>query len=381
MPRKIIKSLLFLLLTFSILPVFAEIIVLKSGEKINAGIIEKNDKYVKVDFKGALIVYRTFEIKSIDGKDIEEEKTTSTQESSKLPSESAAIPSKIIETNIITAEEYLRRGIAFYSKGEFNHAISNLNNAIKIDPSYIEAYLYRGLAYAGKNNPEQAIVDYTKAIEINPKHEESYFVRGVAYAAKRDTDKAIADYSKAIEINPKYVQVYLNRALLYIMSGNSEKAIPDANKIIEINSSFAGGYYLRGLAYANKNNLEQAIADYTKAIEVNPQYAEAYANRGLARAYSIIEKTKIDPNSPAAYVNIGIAYLDKTTFKLAVSDCDKALEISPQYVDAYIIRAKIYMLANDFDNAWANIHKAESLGGTIKPELLEELKKASGREN
>lgn len=377
---RIIKAVLILVFVFFTLPAFAEIIILKSGEKINASIIEKTDKYVKVDFKGALIVYRTFEIKSIDGKNIEEEKTSSSKETSQGLLESASSPSRMIETNIITAEEYLKRGVAFYSKGEFNHALSNLNNAIKINPAYMEAYLYRGLAYAGKNDPEPAIADYSKVIEINPKQEEAYFVRGVAYAAKKDVEKAIADYSKAIEINPKYVQVYLNRALLNIMTANNDMAIVDTNKVIEINSKFAGGYYLRGLAYANKNNLEQAISDYTKAIEVNPQYMEAYANRGLARAYNILERTKIDPNSPAAYVNIGIAYLDKDAFKQAVSDSNKAIEINPQYTDAYVIQAKIYILANDFDNAWANIHKAESLGGVIKPELLEELKKASGKE-
>ena len=348
------------------LPAFAETIVLKSGEKINAGVIEKTDNYVRVDFNGALISYRTFEIKSIDGKDIEEEK---------IPASA-----KIIETNIITAEEYFKRGVAFYSKGEFNHAVSNLNNALKINPAYVEAYLYRGFAYAGKNNPDQAIADYTKAIELNPKQEEAYFVRGAAFGAKKETENAIADYSKALEINPKYIQAYINRALLYLMSANNEKAVADINKVIEMNPKFAGGYYLRGLAYANKNNLEQAISDYTKAIELNPRYTEAYANRGLAYAYNILERSKINPNAPTAYVSSGIDYLDKKTFTQALSDCDKALEINPQYLDAYVVRARVYMLANDFDNAWANIHKVERLGGAVKPELLAELKKASGRE-
>jgi hypothetical protein len=44
------------------------------------------------------------------------------------------------------------------------------------------------------------------------------------------------------------------------------------------------------------------------------------------------------------------------------------------------MRARIYLLANDFDKAWAGIHKAESLGGAIRPEILDQLKKASRRE-
>ena len=39
-------------------------------------------------------------------------------------------------------------------------------------------------------------------------------------------------------------------------------------------------YTIRGSAYANKGKSDRAIADYTKAIQINPQYANAYNNRG-----------------------------------------------------------------------------------------------------
>lgn len=378
--KNIIKFLFLLPFTFCALPVFAEIIVLKSGDKINASVIEKNDNYVKIEIKGAVIVYRTFEIKSIDGKELDPGKDAAVKEPSQAGSKSTASSPKILESAIITAEEYLQRGIVYYSKEEPGHAIVNFNEAIKINPAYVEAYLYRGLSYAGQGSPDKAIVDYTTAIKLNPKNEEAYFVRGIAYAAGREVDKALADYNKAIELNPKYVQAYLNRALLQMSAGNNDAAIADAGKVMGINSNFAGSYYLRGLAYANKNNLEQAISDYTKAIEMAPQYAEAYANRGLARAYNIIERAKMDPNSPIAYVNIGISNVDKKNYDLAIADANKALELNPKYVEAYIIRARIYLLANDFNKAWADIHKVESFGAVVRPEILEQLKKASGRE-
>ena len=50
--------------------VFAEEIVLKYGDRINGKIIAKNDKYVLVDVKGASIIYYTFEVESVDRKDI-----------------------------------------------------------------------------------------------------------------------------------------------------------------------------------------------------------------------------------------------------------------------------------------------------------------------
>jgi len=360
--------------------VSAETVVLKTGEKIDGKLVEKNDKYVKIDFKGAVIAYHTFEIESVDGKAVSEIKNDSSDETLQVILKSTDAPKELIANDAVTPEDYLGRGFVFYSKGEFDLAISNLDKAIKAKPEYAEAYLYRGLSCMGKKNSDQAISDYNKVIEINPKNEEAYFVRGVAYADKQDIDKAISDYNKAIEINPKYVQAYLNRAFINMAKGNVEQAISDANKVLDTNPGIAVGYYVRALAYGSGNNLRQAISDYGKAIAINPKYAEAYVNRALARAYTIAELAKADTNSPAAYVNIGISLLDKAGFEQAVSDCTKAIEINPKYLEAYIVRARIYILANDFDKAWADIHKVEELGGTIRPEFLEALRKASGRE-
>ena len=41
-------------------------------------------------------------------------------------------------------------------------------------------------------------------------------------------------------------------------------------------------YYNRGLAHSEKGELELAIAAYTKAIELKPDYAEAYYCRSKA---------------------------------------------------------------------------------------------------
>jgi tetratricopeptide (TPR) repeat protein len=40
-------------------------------------------------------------------------------------------------------------------------------------------------------------------------------------------------------------------------------------------------YSCRATARDIKGELDGAVADYTKAIEIDPQYGEAYANRGL----------------------------------------------------------------------------------------------------
>ena len=40
-------------------------------------------------------------------------------------------------------------------------------------------------------------------------------------------------------------------------------------------------YNNRGIIYSKQGNFTQAMSDYNKAIEINPEFAQAYNNRGL----------------------------------------------------------------------------------------------------
>jgi len=55
------------ILFLSVSSVFAETIVLKSGETVEGKLIEKTDKYIKIDFQGVPLTYFFDEVKSIDG--------------------------------------------------------------------------------------------------------------------------------------------------------------------------------------------------------------------------------------------------------------------------------------------------------------------------
>ena len=96
------------------------------------------------------------------------------------------------------------------------------------------AYVNRGMGYAGKKDYDRAIADFNEAIRINPNFAIAYNNRGSAVQSKGDYDRAIADYSEAIRINPNYAVAYSNRGNLFEARGRRDEAIADFRRALAI---------------------------------------------------------------------------------------------------------------------------------------------------
>jgi tetratricopeptide (TPR) repeat protein len=65
------------------------------------------------------------------------------------------------------------------------------------------AYFGRGVAWGGKSDYDRAIADYTEAIRLDPKNANAYNNRGNAWDYKKNHNKAIEDHRKASLLDPK----------------------------------------------------------------------------------------------------------------------------------------------------------------------------------
>ncbi|MFC2122097.1 tetratricopeptide repeat protein [Bacteroidota bacterium] len=191
------------------------------------------------------------------------------------------------------ASFYFKQGFDHYEKGEYEKAIEDYSEAIRLYPQDFAAYYNRGLAYSDLEQFERAIEDYDEAIRILPQYAKYYGSRGDAYARLGFLDasetgrlrlllRAIEDYSEAIRLDPQFAEAYYNRGYVRSFLTQLEKAIEDYSEAIRLDPQFAEAYYERGYAHSLLTQLEKAIEDYSETIRLNPQDAAAYYNRGFA---------------------------------------------------------------------------------------------------
>jgi tetratricopeptide (TPR) repeat protein len=136
--------------------IFAETIMLKSGKRIEAGILERTDNYIKVDMYGTAVTYFFDEIATIDGRDIAPTMGTPTLVDENKPIE-----------NTNQAYIYFTQGEEWLRKNDYSQAITFYQKAIQVDPSYAKAYAYIGLAYYFLHQNTQAKEYFQKAKELS----------------------------------------------------------------------------------------------------------------------------------------------------------------------------------------------------------------------
>lgn len=302
------------------------------------------------------------------------------------------------------ANEYYNRGVANYGQQQYDLAISNFSQSLRLSPTYVNAYIYRGLAYYSKTDYNSALQDYsraigldlnsqlayfnrglvyyvqkeydlaindfTKSITLNPAYTNAYLYRGNAYYAKLQYDLAIRDHTKAISVNPNDPYGYIVRGLAYYGKKDYDLAIQDYGKSISLNANSVDAYYDRGTTYFAKAQYDMAIDDYGRAININPNHVTSYNARGTAHFYkgeydlAIQDYNKalgISPNDTYAYYNRGFANYLKKEYDLSIQDYTKAINIDPNYTDAYNARGLVYKSKGEYDRAIGDFQKTISL--------------------
>jgi lipoprotein NlpI len=146
------------------------------------------------------------------------------------------------------------------------------------------AYNGRGIAYDMKQDFDKAIADYDEAIKLDPKDAHGYSNRCFTHNSKNELDLAMADCDQAIKLDPKLARAYSNRGVIFFAKQDYDRAISDYSEAIHLDVNYAPTYAKRGIAYDDKQDYQHAISDYNQALLLDPRYSYPALWRFVARA-------------------------------------------------------------------------------------------------
>ena len=198
---------------------------------------------------------------------------------------------EVIRLDPDCADAYFRRGWAHNCNDDNDNAIKDCTVAIRLDPGNAGAYAVRAGSYLGKEDYDNVITDCTEAIRLSPNYGAAYYLRAEAYREKGDYDNSIKDCSERIRLSYNLPDAYLDRAAAYHGKDDYDSAIKDCTWAIKRFPDFEGAFCCRADAWHEKKQYAKAISDYTRAIMIAPDYTYACERRDLAvKSAEAVEK-------------------------------------------------------------------------------------------
>lgn len=231
-------KIIIIIFSFFCIPIFsfAETIYLKSGKTVEGKILERNDKYIKIDFYGVSLVYYLDEIKQIDNEVINESK-----ESGNL----AKKPSNL-------DEQFLNR---------ITNLIADSNDPLELHGAAALCFglvLSKGLLEASDTIILKASPDFKEGFQF------------ILANTPELVNNAVKAWQKAVDLAKENSKYHLVLALVLRLKGQKEDldwATKELQKTIELERNNGLPYYILSLVFYQKKALRDTWLNVRSGLE------------------------------------------------------------------------------------------------------------------
>ena len=239
------------------------------------------------------------------------------------------------DVNAIRVNDTYEIAIEYIKRENYDKAMEYLDKALEIcteefdSDMYVELHLKKGCVYTLRQEYEPALAELDEAIRVNPELSEPYLVRAQVYQEMGNLASAAADLEKYIELSG---DTSWNEALaaMYLQLEDNEKAVES----------------YRELAASTTDDPEM-IAYNLAIYEINAgMYAEALES---------LQTVPANPEKfPALHYNTGFCHMLLGNYAEAVEAFTVSIETEAFTLDATYNRAVCNMNLQEFEPAIAD---------------------------
>lgn len=160
----------------------------------------------------------------------------------------------------------------------YDEALTYINKYIEKSPNDGNGFFVRGFIYSQKKDWEKAIPEYKEALRLNAAHTYAYMYKGEAHLYLKQYPDAFAMFTKVIQIEPKNMHAYYNRGLALSYMEKYKEAVNDFDVALRIDSVYAPALNNRGNAKYLLGDLNGACSDWKKSMKLGNAASEKAYN-------------------------------------------------------------------------------------------------------
>lgn len=165
---------------------------------------------------------------------------------------------------------YLLLGASLYWAGKVEDAISEYNEALRLDPQNAMAYQLLGIAAGWKGNVQEAQDYFLKANQLDPNKADTHMNLGSTYTVQQNWDKALEHFRASVDLAPREPLYHYQLGTLYEALGRDEQAEASFKKALHFFSNYEDAMLSLGALYEKLNRPQEALKYYKRAVKTKP---------------------------------------------------------------------------------------------------------------
>jgi tetratricopeptide (TPR) repeat protein len=166
---------------------------------------------------------------------------------------------------------FVDRAILAYEARQYEQALQELQEALRVDPEHVEALLYQGLVYVALNRRAEAAAAWEGARQLHPTDTDVAFQLGALYFADEHYDRAAPLLQQVYAVEPGRPNLGYYLGFIEYRRQNYRRAIDLFRTNVPSDENFAQlTRFYAGLAMGALGFPEQARAEVEAALQLLP---------------------------------------------------------------------------------------------------------------
>lgn len=226
---------------------------------------------------------------------------------------------------------YLRGNLKLLDRRDLDGSLVDLQTALRLAPNALgveKVYNDLGLVYQLRSQNEKALEFFEKAISKNPSYPPPHNGKAVILENKGRIDEALKEYEIFIKLEPNPIAGYIGRSHIRLTRRDLIGSLEDATKVVEGDQKFPSSWLRRGFVLCILGRWEQCVSDFRQGFELRKQPQYMFARVDVS--FSDFQKySEMFPKEANAYAALGLVNLFRMNEEIAASQFEKAYKLDP----------------------------------------------------
>lgn len=181
------------------------------------------------------------------------------------------------------AIDYFGRAMSSMMVKDYESAINDLTEAVRLSPQFVLGYFARSVA---RMCQMEVMREGNTDAELTSAYSARKAERETIGELKAANDRYMAesvlnDLDKVLEMSPNQIYAYFNKGNMYLSFNDYTAALACYTSAINIKADFGEAYFNRGMVYLQLGNIEKGVADLSKAGEL-----------GIMSSYNVLKRMR-----------------------------------------------------------------------------------------